>query len=241
MAGILDNKDIKIDIVYTKLGRYYKSINSPLAEIVKYSLGDDGIDYNLYDQDATKETAIQKMTEIPLINTSTYNRGIKYKLVSLPFDTEMIPTFQLSDNQVNFEVVGNRTERIVQTINVNVNFNSKNGFKVFFEQNNDFLTINLPNEPEDQLDPSTRSAEGVFDATSRTADNVVSRSIKDEVLVDTKYLKGSASSPSTLTFDIIYDSKLRRFVSDNTINSQIIIESNDLGIRKTLDTTIKKQ
>ena len=256
MSGILDNKDVKIDIVYTKLGRYYKSINSPLAEITKYSLGDDGIDYNLYDETMPKEDAIKKMMEIPLINTSTYNRGIKYKLVTLPFDTEIIPTFEISQEEVIFNVTGQTGERKVQTLNLNTNFNSKNGFRIFFEERSEFLDILLPDRfmiddsiaktssekrqvSDDKNQLISRSRDG--DITEKTKGKEPIRTIRDDKMIETKLLTGSSSSPATLSFDIVYDSKRRRFVSDKELTTQLIIESNDLGIRKSIDVSINKK
>ena len=89
----LDNTEIKVDAILTKKGREKLAAGQGL-NITKFALGDDEIDYTLYEPAHPKGSAFydSAIKAIPITEASPdETQVLRYKLVTLPKGTTKIP------------------------------------------------------------------------------------------------------------------------------------------------------
>ena len=99
----LDNTEITVDAILTKKGRQ-KLASGQSLNISKFSLGDDEIDYTLYEPAHPKGSAYydSAIRAIPITEASPdETQVLRYKLVTLPKGTTQIPTVKLGVTQVS--------------------------------------------------------------------------------------------------------------------------------------------
>jgi hypothetical protein len=93
----LDNTEITVDAILTKKGRQKLASGQSLS-ITKFALGDDEIDYTLYEPAHPKGSAYydSAIRAIPVTEASPdETQVLRYKLVTLPKGTTKIPTVKL--------------------------------------------------------------------------------------------------------------------------------------------------
>ena len=93
----LDNTEITVDAILTKKGRQ-KLASGQSLNISKFALGDDEIDYTLYEPAHPKGSAYydSAIRAIPVTEASPDETQIlRYKLVTLPKGTTQIPIVRL--------------------------------------------------------------------------------------------------------------------------------------------------
>jgi hypothetical protein len=93
----LDNTEITVDAILTKKGRQ-KLASGQSLNITKFALGDDEIDYALYEPAHPKGSAYYDaaIRAIPITEASPdETQVLRYKLVTLPKGTTKIPTVKL--------------------------------------------------------------------------------------------------------------------------------------------------
>jgi hypothetical protein len=91
--GYLDNTEITIDAILTKKGRQ-KLAQGQSLNISKFALGDDEIDYGLYDPAHPRGSAFydNAILNTPILEASSdETQVLRYKLVTLPKGTTKIP------------------------------------------------------------------------------------------------------------------------------------------------------
>jgi len=91
--GYLNNQEIIVDAILTKKGREKLASGQSLA-ITQFALGDDEIDYQLYDAAHPKGSAYYDaaIKAIPVLEAAPdETQNLKYKLVTLPKGTTQIP------------------------------------------------------------------------------------------------------------------------------------------------------
>jgi hypothetical protein len=99
----LDNTEITVDAILTKKGRQ-KLASGQSLNITKFALGDDEIDYTLYEPAHPKGSAYydSAIRAIPVTEASPdETQVLRYKLVTLPKGTTQIPTVKLGVPQIN--------------------------------------------------------------------------------------------------------------------------------------------
>ena len=99
----LDNSEITVDAILTKKGRQ-KLASGQSLNITKFALGDDEIDYTLYEPAHPKGSAYydSAIRAIPITEASPdETQVLRYKLVTLPKGTTQIPTVRLGVPQVS--------------------------------------------------------------------------------------------------------------------------------------------
>jgi hypothetical protein len=99
----LDNSEITVDAILTKKGRQ-KLASGQSLNITKFALGDDEIDYTLYEPAHPKGSAYydSAIRAIPVTEASPdETQVLRYKLVTLPKGTTQIPTVKLGVPQIN--------------------------------------------------------------------------------------------------------------------------------------------
>lgn len=104
--GYLDNTTITVDAILTKKGRE-KLASGQSLNITQFALGDDEIDYSLYDAAHPKGSAFYdaSIKATPILEASPdETQVLKYKLVTLPKNTTKIPQVSL-----NVTIVAART------------------------------------------------------------------------------------------------------------------------------------
>jgi hypothetical protein len=93
----LDNTEITVDAILTKKGRQ-KLASGQALNITKFALGDDEIDYTLYEPAHPKGSAYydSAIRAIPVTEaTPDETQILRYKLVTLPKGTTQIPLVKL--------------------------------------------------------------------------------------------------------------------------------------------------
>ena len=100
--GYLDNTSITVDAILTKKGRQKLASGQQLG-ITKFSLGDDEIDYTLYEPAHPKGSAFydSAIKAIPIMEASPdETQVLRYKLVTLPKGTTKIPLVALGISSI---------------------------------------------------------------------------------------------------------------------------------------------
>ena len=100
--GYLDNTSITVDAILTKKGRQ-KLASGQSLNISKFALGDDEIDYTLYEPAHPKGSAYydSAIKAIPIMEASPdETQVLRYKLVTLPKGTTQIPLVALGISAV---------------------------------------------------------------------------------------------------------------------------------------------
>lgn len=130
--GFLDNSgDILIDAVLTDAGRERLARGDGSFRIVKYALGDDEINYGLFNTNHPSGSAYQdlEILQTPVLEAPTDNGGaLKHKLISIPRnDLLYLPVIKLNEeNDAN----GRRTSGgSTGTFVVAVNQTTENSFQ----------------------------------------------------------------------------------------------------------------
>ena len=98
----LDNTSITVDAILTKKGRQ-KLASGQSLNISKFALGDDEIDYTLYEPAHPKGSAYydSAIKAIPIMEASPdETQVLRYKLVTLPKGTTQIPVVALGISAV---------------------------------------------------------------------------------------------------------------------------------------------
>jgi hypothetical protein len=104
----LDNTTITVDAILTKKGREKLAAGQPLA-ISQFALGDDEIDYALYDAAHPKGSAYydNAILHTPILEASPdETQALKYKLVTLPKNTTRIPQVSLNVTGIAAKTTG---------------------------------------------------------------------------------------------------------------------------------------
>lgn len=105
MAFLDNSGDIILDAVLTDTGRYRLAKGDGSFRIVKFALGDDEIDYSLYNKSDSRGSAYYDLDILstPILEAFTDNMsGMKSKLISLPRNNLLyLPTLKLNEINTN--------------------------------------------------------------------------------------------------------------------------------------------
>ena len=96
--GYLNNQVVTIDAILTKKGRELMAKNDGSFRITQFALGDDEIDYSLYNPEHPSGSAFygEAIDNMPLLEAFPDESQImKYKLVTLPRGTAKLPVLDL--------------------------------------------------------------------------------------------------------------------------------------------------
>ena len=98
MAFLDNSGDIILDAVLTDTGRYRLAKGDGSFRIAKFALGDDEIDYSLYDKTAESAYTDVDILSTPVLEAFTDNlSGLKSKLLSIPRnDLLFLPVIKLN-------------------------------------------------------------------------------------------------------------------------------------------------
>ena len=233
--GIQNNRQLTVDVVYTQRGRYYKSINSQDAEITKFALSDDGVDYNLYDDNLPDEEKAKKITNTPQFSAWTDGSALmRNKLMTLSRNTEELGNLEVSPSQVVFEIDPNRIYGTWnQTITLNAGFKTPNGYTVSLR---DAKYVYLDRRGGVNIDLNLPFSD---DLEGRKVERP--RIIDSGRIIDTIKVDGSNTVPNTSTFSVTYDESYRTFTqSTGDYKTVLTIESLDRGVTKDIEIILRQ-
>ena len=96
--GYLDNTSTTVDAILTKKGRELLARGGDEFKITKFALGDDEVDYGLYDVTHPNGTNSygSAIENLPMLEAfPDENQIMRYKLVTLPKGTSKMPILEL--------------------------------------------------------------------------------------------------------------------------------------------------
>ena len=107
--GFLNNTTVTVDAILTKKGRDLLAQGTNAFNITKFALADDEVDYRLYDTSHPNGTdyygAVIEAT--PLLEAfPDENHVMRYKLVTLPKNTQKMPVISIQPEAVTFTAGG---------------------------------------------------------------------------------------------------------------------------------------
>lgn len=214
--GIQDNNTQKVDLIYTKRGRFLKSINSPEGKITKFALSDDGVDYRLYNENATDEEKALKILRTPQLESFTSENGMmRNKLISLQRDTTETTGMDVEPSSLVFEVDPQTTSRVIsKAITIRAGFPAPNGFIVSLD-NAEYVYIENP--------PANRIEDPFPDRDNRFDDRFEDDRFRDDLQRDDDRIRDERiRQPREFSNDELRDRDYNRVVQNNDfINSHI--------------------
>ena len=131
----LDNSTITVDAILTKKGREKLAAGQGL-NITKFALGDDEVDYTLYEPAHPKGSAYydSAIRAIPITEASPdETQVLKYKLVTLPKGTKKIPKVEFGVPSVT---VNQTSGQVSLTPTTSPSGNSQSGYTIVLSNKN---------------------------------------------------------------------------------------------------------
>jgi hypothetical protein len=131
----LDNTEITVDAILTKKGREKLAAGNGL-NIAKFALGDDEIDYSLYEPAHPKGSAYYDaaITAIPITEASPdETQVLKYKLVTLPKGTTRIPKVEFGVPNIS---VTQNSGQVALTPTTSPSGNTQSGYTLVLSNRN---------------------------------------------------------------------------------------------------------
>lgn len=123
--GYLDNSSITVDAILTLKGRELLSKGDGSFNIVSFALGDDEVDYTLWNPDHPLGTdyygtIIENMPVTEAIPDET--QALRYKLITLPKDATYLPVISVGNAVIEVGAGGTADITPNTTLNGNANF-----------------------------------------------------------------------------------------------------------------------
>jgi len=101
--GYLNNQVVTVDAILTKKGRELLAQGGNAFNITQFSLSDDEVDYSLYNPDHPSGSAYygEAIENMPVLEAFPNElQTMKYKLVTLPRSTAVMPTLTIGGGDV---------------------------------------------------------------------------------------------------------------------------------------------
>ena len=131
----LDNSEITVDAILTRKGRELLATGQGI-NITKFALGDDEIDYSLYEPAHPKGSAYYDaaIKAIPITEASPdETQVLKYKLVTLPKGTKKIPKVEFGIPSVS---VNQNSGQVSLTPTTSPAGNGQSGYTIILSNKN---------------------------------------------------------------------------------------------------------
>ena len=117
--GYLDNTSVTVDAILTRRGRELLSRNDGSFQITQFALGDDEVDYTLYNENHPDGSQFfgEAIENLPLVEAFPDENNIMiHKLVTLPRGTTKLPILQVGSTTVKLGL-GQQNSVSPQTFN----------------------------------------------------------------------------------------------------------------------------
>ena len=182
--GYLDNSIVTVDAILTKKGRELLARGDGSFKITQFALGDDEIDYTLYNPSHPSGSALygEAIENMPLLEAFPDETQImKYKLTTLPRGTSKLPILDLGVTSITLKQ-GASVAITPQTLNYL-------GATSIFEQEgytatiadvgtlNNFGGVGINTEDAERLNNSTTVGSNVSKTVIGTSINLVATSV----------------------------------------------------------------
>jgi hypothetical protein len=102
--GYLDNTSVTVDAILTKKGREYLASGRGNFEITKFALGDDEVDYTLWNtaHSLGSDYYGEIIENMPVLEAITdENFALRYKLLTLPKNATSVPIFSVTPASIS--------------------------------------------------------------------------------------------------------------------------------------------
>jgi len=215
--GYLNNSVVTVDAILTKKGRELLAKGDGSFRITQFALGDDEIDYTLYNPTHPSGSAFygQAIENMPLLEAFPDEQQImKYKLVTLPRGTAKMPILDLGYSAITLKQ-GSSISITPQTLNYL-------GDGQLFETSGYSATIG------DVRTMSTFTATGIDTPSAQAANQTVTTGTNVSKTVVGTSITLKATTVNTL------------FGSNNALYTTITVTGRDSGARLTIPVTITK-
>ena len=119
--GFLNNTTVTVDAILTKKGRELLAQGTNAFQVTKFALADDEVDYRLWDTSHPNGSDYygNVIESMPLLEAfPDENHVMRYKLVTLPKNTQRMPIINLSPGSIEFTAVaaaGNASSIVTPT------------------------------------------------------------------------------------------------------------------------------
>ena len=119
--GFLSNTTVPVDAILTKKGRELLAQGTNAFQVTKFALADDEVDYRLWDTSHPNGSDYygNVIESMPLLEAfPDENHVMRYKLVTLPKNTQKMPILNISPGSVTFSATagaGNSASVITAT------------------------------------------------------------------------------------------------------------------------------
>jgi len=110
--GYLNNQVVTVDAILTTKGRELLARGDGSFNITQFALSDDEIDYTLYNPNNPSGSAYygEAIQNMPLLEAfPSEQQMLKYKLVTLPRDTAVMPTVGIDNTLIKLAQTGTTT------------------------------------------------------------------------------------------------------------------------------------
>jgi hypothetical protein len=215
--GYLNNSVVTVDAILTKKGRELLAKGDGSFRITQFALGDDEIDYTLYNPTHPSGSAFygQAIENMPLLEAFPDEQQImKYKLVTLPRGTAKMPILDLGYAAITLKQ-GSSISITPQTLNYL-------GDGQLFETSGYSATIG------DVRTMSTFNATGIDTPSAQAANQTVTTGTNVSKTVVGTSITLKATNVNTL------------FGSNTALYTTITVTGRDSGARLTIPVTITK-
>ena len=194
--GFLDNTSITVDAILTKKGRELLARGQNEFKITKFALADDEVDYNLYDTSHPNGSNFYSavIENMPLLEAFVdENQLMRYKLTTLPKETNKLPILEVPSPSLTFNGAG-----ITQTVTPNTR-NAPNETYTFTLFNADVANLSLSGGGGGRRLPNGRLEQDFINAGATTPVFLNEAERKRSISVVGKSVRVISRSLTTLT------------------------------------------
>ena len=194
--GFLDNTTITVDAILTKKGRELLARGQNEFKITKFALADDEVDYNLYDTAHPNGSNFYAavIENMPLLEAFVdENQLMRYKLTTLPKETNKLPILELPSPSLTFNGAG-----ITQAVTPNTR-NAPNETYTFTLFNADVANMSLTGGGGGRRLPNGRLDQDFINAGATTPVFMNEAERKRSISVVGKSVRVISRSLTTLT------------------------------------------
>ena len=216
--GYLDNSSITVDAILTKKGRELLSKNDGSFNITSFALGDDEIDYSLFNENHPdgSQYAGQAIENMPILEAfPDENNIMKHKLITLNRNMTKLPIISISNQAPNLNKGGTAT---IDPTTLNIDGSSGPGG---IETSGYLFTV------KDRRLFKSFVGNGQGNAQSGTAETITSTVAVSETVIG-----------NSVSFEAISTDSL--FGTNTKLVTTITVEGRDTGARATIPVTINK-
>jgi hypothetical protein len=235
--GIQNNTFQSIDVVYTKLGRFYKSVGDVRAIPTQIAFSDDGVDYNLYDANLPELERGLKIERTPIFDAWTNEAYLmRNRLVTAERQSsDYMNVFSINPSEDILLSITDTPNTWYQSNKISIisRFPSTAGFEI---QLLDSTYLYLNNPPQRQL--RRPSAEmGKYGSYGTVPINLIDSNVGT---TQTIQVRGGSSNINVSDFAIIYDSQYKQFTNNTSISTEVRVTSLDGAGTKSFKITLQR-